>query len=128
MVTGLVTTTTTTTDIIVAQAHSDIVCAVVTAASVGVSGRVMTSGGGGIDRATVTLTNPDGEISYALTSTFGYYTFSDVAVGNTYVLQVNHKRYDSQSIVLNLIDEVTDLDFIMSSPASKSPTLFEKLR
>jgi hypothetical protein len=87
-----------------------------TAASVSVSGRLLTSDGAGISRANVTLTNSAGVSHSATSSSFGYYRFDDVPAGETYVLTVNNKKYlfaDSPRIV-NVQESLADIDFIAS--------------
>jgi hypothetical protein len=85
-----------------------------TAAGVNVSGRVVTANGRGIFRAALTLTAPDGSTRRILTNNFGYYTFSNVPAGNSYVIEVSAKSYlfDQPTRVFNLVDNVGDLDFI----------------
>ena len=48
------------------------------------------------------------------TGSFGYYTFDDLRVGETYVITVQGRRYFFQmpSRVINLTDNIADLDFI----------------
>ena len=99
-----------------------------TAADVSVSGRVMTSNGRGIRNARVTLTDQAGITRSVITGAFGYYRFDDVEAGQTVILSVVSKRFQFEPRVVTVIDNVADLDFIMSSPPSRSPTLFEKLR
>jgi hypothetical protein len=89
-----------------------------TAASVPVGGRVWTSGGIGLRGAIVTITDSKGQSRSAVTSSFGYYRFDSVVVGETYVVSVSSKRYQFQSTTITLQDELTDLDFM---PVSSSP-------
>ncbi len=86
-----------------------------TAAGASVGGRVLTANGNGIRNATVMLTG--GELTeprYVKTTTFGYYNFDDLPVGQTYVVTVLSKRYtfSTPSIVLNLQDSVADANFM----------------
>ena len=83
-----------------------------TAAGVSVSGRVLAPGGRGLRNATVTMTDTNGVTRYARTSSFGYYRFDDVTVGQTYILAVRSKRYQFATQVLNVTDSLTDVDFI----------------
>ena len=83
-----------------------------TAASVSVSGRVVSGKGRGVYRAGVSLTNTTtGEIKYASTNSSGYYRFPDVSVGATYILEVRHKVYNFTPQVVTVLDEVENLDF-----------------
>lgn len=85
-----------------------------TAALASVSGRVATAGGQGIRGVRVTLTAPDGSVRRTITSTFGYYAFDGVEVGNTYVLTVAAKRYTfpEPTRIFSLQDSVTQMDFV----------------
>ena len=92
-----------------------------TAANVSLSGRVLDSSGQGIARATLSLTDISGNTRIALSSPFGYYRFEDVQSGQVYVLSIEHKRYvfDPNTHVLNVVDEITDLDFLASPAKGK---------
>lgn len=87
-----------------------------TAAHVPVSGRVLTGNGSGLRNATVRLTNSSGVTVAVRTSSFGYYRFNDVAVGETYVVNVNSKRFTFASRIVTVIDELTDIDFVAETP------------
>ena len=82
-----------------------------TAASVTVSGRVTNSSGRAVARARVTMTDSNGETRYALTNTFGYYRFSKVAAGETYVFSASAKRYEFAPRVLTVNEETSELNF-----------------
>ena len=58
------------------------------------------------------LTAPNGETRYALSNTFGYYRFNDVAVGETYVFSIVSKRYLFAPQVVSVFEELTELNFI----------------
>ncbi len=86
-----------------------------TAAGVSISGQIRTMEGRGISSVRVTLTNPaTGESFAALSSSFGYYLFEEIPVGQIYILSVSSKRYtfDPAIRLLNLLDEITGEDFI----------------
>lgn len=85
-----------------------------TAAAVTVGGRVMTADGRGIRNAMLTLTDQNGNVRQAISSSFGYYRFPDVMAGETYVLTVRSKRYrfEPSAVVVSVTDELTDLDFV----------------
>lgn len=83
-----------------------------TAANVAVSGRVLTADGRGLKNALVTLTDADGTSRTAVTSSFGYYRFDEVAAGQSYVLAVNSKRFTFTPRTLTVTDELTDVDFV----------------
>lgn len=81
-----------------------------TAASVSISGRVM-GGGRGVANATVRLTDSNGATRTARTTTFGYYRFDDVEVGQTYIVSVQTKRYRFAPQAVNVFEELIGLDF-----------------
>lgn len=85
-----------------------------TAANVPLGGRVLTADGFGLKGATVTLeggnlTSP----RTVLTGPFGYYQFSDLPVGLTYVMTIKSKRYSfvNPTRVVNLDAELLTADF-----------------
>ena len=82
-----------------------------TAASVTVSGRVLTATGGGLRSARVTLTDSSGRTRYAMTNPFGYYRFTEVAGGETYLFQVVSKSWSFAPQVVTVIEELTELNF-----------------
>ena len=67
----------------------------VSAAGVSVSGRVTTGAGSGISKVRVTLASASGAATTALTNAFGYYSFEEVTAGQTYVISVSSKGYNS---------------------------------
>ena len=81
-----------------------------TAASVTVSGRV-TAGKRGVARAAVLLTDSDGVARRAITNPFGYYRFEDVAVGETYIIEVRSKQHTFATQVLNITGDMNNLNF-----------------
>jgi hypothetical protein len=82
----------------------------VTAATVSVSGRV-TARGKGISSAVVHLTSQSGEIFTTRTNRLGYYTFKELAAGETYIINVYSKRYQFTTQVINLTEDLAELDF-----------------
>ncbi len=85
-----------------------------TAASVSVGGRVWTANGRGIQNVTITLTNANGESRTARTTSFGYYQFNDVPVGQIYIISATARRYqfDQAARTLNLNDAVDEINFV----------------
>lgn len=85
-----------------------------TAASANVSGRVSNAAGQGLANARVTVTNETGERLTATTNAFGYYSFENLVVGQTYVFNVASKRYtfSNSTQVIFLGDDLSDLNFI----------------
>lgn len=85
---------------------------VVTAASVSVSGRVLSPRGrSGISRARVYLTNAEGYTRSTFTNHFGYYRFADVEVGQTYIFSVFSKKYQFAPQVVTINEETENLNF-----------------
>lgn len=85
-----------------------------TAATASLAGRIVTADGRGISRVRVTLTDMSGNGQTALTSSFGYYSFGDLATGQTYVLSVSAKgyRFEEASRFITLNDNIADADFV----------------
>jgi hypothetical protein len=46
------------------------------------------------------------------TSSLGYYVFTDIPVGDTYVVGVSSRRYRFTTRVVPVLDPIADLDFI----------------
>jgi hypothetical protein len=88
-----------------------------TAATVSISGRVMTAGGGSITNARLTLTDSQGNVGTTTTDSSGNYRFDDVQAGETYILTATGKRYSfSQPVqVLNINEETNQVNFIAIS-------------
>jgi len=87
-----------------------------TAAGVTVSGRVKTNEAQGVRNAYLTLVGDNGQQHHAITNGLGYYHFEDIQAGRTYVLTVSHKQFvfENPSRLINLVDKLTDVDFIVS--------------
>ena len=85
-----------------------------TAAHVSVAGRVTSASGYGIRNAKIVLTGPDGVTKLAVTSSFGYYRFDDIAAGENYVIRVASKRYvfANATRVIAVNDDLTEVDFV----------------
>lgn len=81
-----------------------------TAANVSIHGRVLATDGRAISRAMLTLVEPSGNVRTTLTNPFGYYRFTELPAGATYVLSISHKTYEFNppSFVINLNDEIND--------------------
>ena len=86
-----------------------------TAATGSLSGRVSAADGNGIRNVAVQLTDAaTNEIRNARTNSFGYYSFEDLPVGETYFLTVKAKRFTfaEPTRVLNLTGNLSDINFI----------------
>jgi len=88
-----------------------------TAASVSVSGRVTAAEKQGISNVRLLLTNQAGETRSAVTNSFGYFSFAEVPVGETYVLTAHSKKFTfgNGTLVLNLTESVNDIIFLADS-------------
>lgn len=82
------------------------------AAAVSVSGRVMTSGGRGVDGVRVSISDSGGGVRFAFTNSFGYYRFFNVTAGGTYTIGVKSKRYSFAPRVMQINDNLTGVDFL----------------
>ena len=85
-----------------------------TAASVIVGGRILTASGLGIRNVQVTITFPSGEMRSVMSSSFGYYRFTEIPTGGIYVISVAAKKYTfSQPTQIRQVqDDLQDVDFI----------------
>jgi hypothetical protein len=95
--------------------HSDaaaVVLAPPTAASVTIAGRVLAGKNRGVSNASLYLTGTDGEIRVARTNAFGYYQFTEVRAGETYVISVRHRSYQFTPQVITVNEELADVDFL----------------
>ncbi len=86
-------------------------CFAPTTANVSVSGKVLSPKGGGVSRATVMMTDQEGNTQTVRTNNFGYYNFDSVAAGKTYIINVFSKSYQYTPQVVSVNDAVSDLDF-----------------
>ena len=83
-----------------------------TAAQVSVAGRVLKANGSPVRNALVTLTESDGTIHNALTSSFGNYNFTEIGVGQTVVVSVRAKGLSEPATqVLQVNDNIEELNF-----------------
>ena len=88
------------------------------AANVSIGGRV-TSGKIGLRNVIVTVSG--GSLPQPIstrTSSFGYYKFDELEVGETYILTVNSKRYifSQTTRIISLFEEIADADFEAELP------------
>lgn len=90
-----------------------------TSANVTVSGRVLTKDGHGLRNAIVTLTDANGAVRTARSSSFGNYSFENIETGRTYVIAVNSKRFTFTPRILTVNEELSNIDLI----AEGSPDL-----
>jgi len=86
----------------------------ITAASVTVGGRVVTANGRGISGARVGMSEPSGQVRYATTNPFGYFSFADVQAGETYIFSVKAKGYQPTSVAREVTEDVSDLEILLN--------------
>lgn len=85
------------------------------AANASITGRVVTSYGAGIRNAIVVVTGGGlTEPRSYRTNNFGNYRFTDLEVGQTYVLTINSKRFvfTNPTLLITLEDNVSDANFV----------------
>lgn len=86
------------------------------AVNVSVSGRVTNSSGSGIGGVYVFIIDSGGGVRTAVSSPFGYYSFSNVLTGQTYTIGATSKRYNfPEPVMVTVNDNVSDLN-IMALP------------
>jgi antitoxin (DNA-binding transcriptional repressor) of toxin-antitoxin stability system len=85
-----------------------------TAASVSVSGRIITPQGRGVTNVVVTMTDSEGNTRSTVSTTSGYYRFDEVEAGSTYVITATGKRYtfSQPAQVVNISDATEEINFI----------------
>ncbi len=81
-------------------------------APISISGRVTTPSGLPVRNTTVILTDTSGVQTFATTSSFGIYSFSNVPGGAMYALAVQSKRYRFAPRTLTATVDLADLDFV----------------
>lgn len=89
-----------------------VVLAPPSAASVTVAGRVMSGKNRGVSNASLYLTDSSGEIRVARTNQFGYYQFTEVRAGETYIISVRHRSYQFTPQVITVNEELAAVDFL----------------
>ena len=88
-----------------------------TAAPVEVAGRVLSGQGRSISGAVITAYDEVGTRQFAVTNTFGYYRLTKMMAGESYVLSVQAKGYQFDSIFLSPTQSLASVDFISLPPA-----------
>ena len=85
-----------------------------TAASVSVSGRVITPQGRGIRNVVITMTDSQGNSRTATTTSFGYYRFEEVAAGETFIFAARGKRFtfEQNSQVHSIMENTNNINFV----------------
>lgn len=83
----------------------------ISAASVSISGRVLSQSGFGVSNAVLSLADSSGNTRTARTSPFGFYRFDGVTAGQTYFLSASVKGTRYQPRVLTVSEDMADVDF-----------------
>lgn len=85
-----------------------------TAAEVTVGGRVTTADGRGIRNVRVTMTGAGGETRTAISTAFGYFQFTDVPAGETFVFSVAARRFrfSQPTRVCTILEDTNDIVFV----------------
>ena len=89
-----------------------------TAAAVSIGGRVVSADGRGVRDAQITLSAPDGSHQSARSNSFGYYRFTDISVGRSYILTIHSKRFvfNPNTRLVSVFEELTNLDWTAANP------------
>jgi hypothetical protein len=58
------------------------------------------------------MTDANGVVRTATTSSFGFYRFEGVTVGESYVMGVSSRNYRFTPRVVQVFDSLTDIDFV----------------
>ncbi len=82
-----------------------------TAANVSVGGRVSDANGNAVSRARISITNQNGETRFVTTGSFGFYRFDEIPAGQTYVISATHKRFQFNSQVISVSEDIQNADF-----------------
>jgi hypothetical protein len=83
-----------------------------TAAGAGVNGRVLTAAGQSVGNCLLTLTDTHGHREITRSSPFGYFQFSDLPTGETYVLAATSHSVTFTERVFTLTGDLTAFDLI----------------
>ena len=82
-----------------------------TSASVTVGGKITDASGNGISKAQISITAANGETRTTLTSSFGFYRFDDIQVGESYVVTVRHKTHQFSPQIIAVFEAMENVDF-----------------
>lgn len=77
-----------------------------------VGGRVTTPSGQALRNATVNMIDSMGVRRIATTSSFGIYSFNEVATGQQYTFTVSSKRYRFSPQIVQVTGPISDLNFV----------------
>lgn len=82
-----------------------------TSANAAISGRVFDNDGNALRNAVVLLTDANGNTRKMQTGSFGVYRFDELAVGQTYIIQVVSKKFTFAPQTVYLTDNLSELNF-----------------
>jgi len=83
-----------------------------TATGASISGRIQIETGQSLVNATVSISDGDGFVRTARSSSFGYYRFDDIPIGRNYILKVDSRHYNFNPRFINVVDNLTQVDFV----------------
>lgn len=83
----------------------------VTSANTSIAGRVLTNDGTTLRNAAVLLTDSNGNTQTVKTGSFGKYRFDEIAIGQTYIIQVVSKKFTFAPQTIYLTDSVSEMNF-----------------
>jgi hypothetical protein len=83
------------------------------AAPVSVTGRLTNPSGQGVNNVQIAMTDSGGITRSTLTSSLGYYTFTNVVAGGTYTFAISSKRFTMTPQVIQINDNVSNMDFVV---------------
>ena len=86
--------------------------AILQGTTVNLDGRVVTPDGRGLRSATVTMTDSQGVVRSATTSSFGFFSFTDTPVGETYTIRIGSRSYRFAPRAMQIISDLTLPDFV----------------
>lgn len=91
-----------------------------TAAAVTVAGRVVAADNSGIRNALVTLVSTrTGATLSKRASPNGYFTFTDIEAGETYILSASAKRFSFEPRVITINEDLAEINLVAVSPTTK---------
>ncbi len=79
------------------------------AANATITGRVLSASGQPVSNVTVTISNGGGVIQTATTGGFGYFTFTGIATGQNYTINVSSKRFSFTPQNVSVSGDISDL-------------------
>jgi hypothetical protein len=94
------------------SASKDGMITVSAASGTKLDGRLLTALGEGVGGASVSLTSSNGTVIRARSSSFGYFEFGGLTLGETYTIEVTSKRYRFAQQSVSTIESATSVALI----------------